>query len=66
MTCFGQVHQGLTYFDLFCSSFQLFVILSPSFCKVSSRCVYTRRCYVNKLGIFHANETSMYLDPHQS
>ena len=49
--------------DLFYSGIQLSILFSPYLCL--SRFVFTRRWYIDKLGIFHANQTSICLDSHQ-
>ena len=46
---------------------QLFILLSHYLCFIIfiSRFVISKRCYIDNLGIFHANQTSICLDPHQ-
>ena len=52
----GLVHQGLTLgFPLL--QYSVVCNIESYFCKVFSRIVCTRRCYVDKLGIFYANQT---------
>ena len=54
---------GVELLDFFYSGMQLYILVSSYLC--ISRFVFTRRFYIDKLGIFHANQTSMCLDPHQ-
>ena len=51
--------------DFICSRIQFYVLLSPYICFIS---ILYLDLYVlgddAKLGVFHANQTSMCLDPH--
>ena len=66
--CFGccQVHGGLPV-GLFCSSIQFNLLLSLYLCFISflflDLYVLGDKC-IDKLGFLHANQTSMWLDPH--
>ena len=59
----------LKLLDFFCSCIKLYILLSlifvfSPFC-IIPRFVFTRGCYIDRLGIFHSNQTSICLDPHQ-
>ena len=64
-----QAHGGLTVVFVFCSGIQLYVMLSPYrwfiyFLYFDFVC--SRRWLMDKIGIFHANQTFMCLDPYQN
>ena len=53
--------------DFFHFGVQFYVLLSPYLCFISffiSSFIYPRRRCMDKIGVFHADQTSMYLDPH--
>ena len=52
---------GVLQLDFFWSGIQLYVLLSPYLCFISF--IYID-LYIDKLEIFHINQTSMCLDPH--
>ena len=57
---------GVYLMDFFCSGIQFYLLLSPYLCFVSL--LYLDLCFrrwcIDKLGVFHANQISMCLDPH--
>ena len=66
-----QAHQGfIVGFDFFCSSIQLYTLLSPYlwFIFFLSWFICTRRWFLDTLEIFHANQSSIkiWYDPHQN
>ena len=52
--------------DFFCSSIQFYLLLSPYLCFISLLYLdlYVLGDDAFMLGVFHANQTSMCLDPH--
>ena len=52
---------GVYLLDFFCSGIQFNLLLSPYPCFIS---LLYLDLYVDKLGVFHANQISMCLDPH--
>ena len=58
---------GVYLLDFFCSGIQFYLLLSPYLCFIS---LIFLDLYVladvafDKLGVFHANQISMCLDPH--
>ena len=52
--------------DFFCSGIQFYLLLSPYlwFISLLYLDLYFRRWCIDKLGVFHANQASMCLDPH--
>ena len=52
--------------DFFCSSIQFYLLLSPYLCFISLLYLdlYVLEDDAFMLGVFHANQTSMCLDPH--
>ena len=59
-------------FDFFYSGMQLYALLSPYLCFISflNLDLYllgddTLRCIIDKIGILHANQTSICLNTHQ-
>ena len=54
---------GVYLLDFFCSGIQFYLLLSPYLCFIS---LLYLDLYVfgDDLGVFHANQISMYLDPH--
>ena len=48
--------------DFLCSDIQFYLLLSPYLCFISL--LYLDLCVLDKLGVFHANQISMCLDPH--
>ena len=58
---------GVYLLDFFCCGIQFNLLLSPYPCFISLLYLdlYVLRC-IDKLGVFHANQISMYLDPHQN
>ena len=61
-------HTGVKQLGFFCSGIQLSVLLSPYLCFISflTWFIFTRRWFMNKSEIFHANQTSMCIDLHQN
>ena len=64
---------GVCLLDFLCSGVHFYLLLSPCLCFVSL--FYLDLCVVvfffwggcvGELGVFHANQISMCLDPHQS
>ena len=58
---------GVYLFDFFCSGISvLFTVESLSLLKLLfiSWFICSRRLCFDKIGVFHANQTSMCLDPH--
>ena len=57
---------GVYLLDFFCSGIQFYLLLSPYFCFISLLYLdlYVLRRCIDKLGVFHANQISMCLDPH--
>ena len=58
---------GVYLLDYFCSGIQFILLLSPYLCFISLLYLDLtcfRRWCIDKLGVFHANQISMYLDPH--
>ena len=57
---------GVRLLDFFCSGILFYVLLSPYLCFISF--LYfdyvCSRSIMDKLEVFHANQTSMCLDPH--
>ena len=67
--CFGcwQAHRGLPAGFFFCSGIQFYVLLSPFLCFISffiSWFICFWRWCIDKLAVFHVNQTSMCLNPH--
>ena len=57
---------GVYLLDFFCSGIQFNLLLSPYPCFISLLYLdlYVLGCCIDKLGVFHANQISMCLDPH--
>ena len=58
---------GVYLLELFCSGIQFYLLLSPYFCFISL--LYLDLYVLGedtliRMGVFHANQTSMCLDPH--
>ena len=67
--CLAVVRPTAVYLlDFFCSGIQLYLLLSPYLCFISlffiSWFICSMRWCIDKLEVFHANQTSMCLDPH--
>ena len=57
---------GVYLLDFFCSVIQFYLLLSPYLCFISLLYLdlyVLRRWCIDKLGVFHANQISMCLDP---
>ena len=52
--------------DFFCSGIQFYLLLSPYICFISFLYLDLYVLGDDKLGVFHANQTSMCLDPHMN
>ena len=64
--CFGCCQATRVYLlDFFCQGIQFYLLLSPYLCFISWFICSLRWC-IDKLGVFHANQTPMCLDPHQN
>ena len=50
--------------DFFCSGIQFYVLLSPYLCFISFLYLDLYVLIMDKLGVFHANQKTMSLDPH--
>ena len=59
---------GVYLLDFFCSSIQFYLLLSPYLCFIFllylDLYVLGDDALIIKLGVFHANQISMCLDPH--
>ena len=53
---------GVYLLDFFCSGIQFYVLLSRCLCFISF--LYIDLYVLDKLGVYHSNQTSMCLDPH--
>ena len=50
--------------DFFCSGSQFYLLSCPYLCFISFLYLDLYVLGIDKLGVFHANQTSMCLDPH--
>ena len=55
---------GVYLLDFFCSGIQFNLLLSPYPCFISLLCLDLYVFGIDKLGVFHANQMSVCLDPH--
>ena len=55
---------GVYLLDFFCSGIQFNLLLSPYPCFISLLYLDLYVLCIDKLGVFHANQISMCLDPH--
>ena len=58
---------GVYLLDFFCSGIQFYLLLSPYLCFISLLYLNLNVLgddVIDKLGVFHANQISMCLDPH--